>query len=267
MSDPSFQAQADAAAVYEEFFVPALFQEWAYRVADAVPLRPGDRVLDVACGTGVLARAVAARVSPGGSVAGLDMNPGMLTVAGRVAPAIAWRQGAAESLPYADASFDAVVSQFGLMFFADRQTALREMMRVLAPGGHLAVAVWGTLDDTPGYAAFVALLQRLVGDRAADALRSPFVLGNPQELSALFANAGMASAVVTTQVGTARFPTIRSWVETDVNGWLPLVQVVLDEGQREALLAEAERVLKSFVTGNGTVEFVMPAHIVTDRKA
>ncbi len=136
MSDPSFQAQADAAAVYEEFFVPALFQEWAYRVADAVPLRPGDRVLDVACGTGVLARAVAARVSPGGSVAGLDMNPGMLTVAGRVAPAIAWRQGAAESLPYADASFDAVVSQFGLMFFADRQTALREMMRVLAPGGH-----------------------------------------------------------------------------------------------------------------------------------
>ena len=267
MSDPSFQAQAEAAAVYEEFFVPALFQAWADRVADAAQLSPGKRVLDVACGTGVLARAAAARVSPGGSVAGLDVNPGMLAVAERVAPEIAWRQGTAESLPYADASFDAVVSQFGLMFFTDRQAALREMVRVLAPGGHLAVAVWGTLDATPGYAALVALLQRLVGERAADALRSPFVLGDPQELSALFANAGIASAVVTTQVGTTRFPSIRSWVETDVKGWLPLVQVVLDERQSEALLAEAERALQSFVTSNGTVEFVMPAHIVTARKA
>jgi hypothetical protein len=137
----------------------------------------------------------------------------------------------------------------------------------LAPGGHLTVAVWIALDATPGYAAFVALLQRLVGERAADALRSPLVLGDPQELPVLFAHAGMASAVVTTQAGTTRFPTIRSWVETDVKGWLLLVQVVLDEGQLEALLAEAERALKSFVTSNGTVEFVMPAPIVTARKA
>lgn len=267
MSDPSFQAQADAAAVYEAFFVPALFQGWAYRVAEAAQLSPGERVLDVACGTGVLARAAATRVSPGGSVAGLDLNPGMLAVAERVAPHLAWRQGTAEALPYVDASFDAVVSQFGLMFFTDRQAALREMMRVLAPGGRLAVAVWGALDATHGYAALVALLQRLVGERAADALRSPFILGEPQALSALFAQAGIASAVVTTQVGTARFPSIRSWVDTDVKGWLPLVHVVLDESQSEALLAEAERALQAFVTSNGTVEFVMPAHIVTARKA
>jgi ubiquinone/menaquinone biosynthesis C-methylase UbiE len=190
----------------------------------------------------------------------------MLAVAERVAPEIAWRQGAAESLPYADASFDAVVSQFGLMFFTNRQAALREMVRVLAPAGCLAVAVWGALDATPGYAALVALVQRLVGERAADALRSPFVLGDPQELAALFTNAGIASARVTPQVGTARFPSIRSWVETDVKGWLPLVQVVLDDSQSEALIAEAERALQAFVTSNGTVEFVMPAHIVTARK-
>lgn len=267
MSDASFQTQADAAAIYEEFFVPALFQQWAYRVADAAQLRPGERVLDVACGTGVLARAAAARVRPGGSVAGLDLNPAMLDVAERVAPEIAWRQGTAESLPYADASFDAVVSQFGLMFFIDRQAALREMVRVLVPGGHLAVAVWAALDATPGYAAVVALLQRLVGERAADALRSPFVLGDPENLSALFANAGIASPVVTTQVGTTRFPSIRSWIETDVKGWLPLAEVVLDERQGEALLAEAEHSLQPFVTSNGSVEFVMPAHIVTARKA
>jgi ubiquinone/menaquinone biosynthesis C-methylase UbiE len=267
MSDPSLQAQTDAAAIYEEFFVPALFQAWADRVAEAAQLSPGARVLDVACGTGVLARTAAARVRPGGSGVGLDLNPGMLAVAERVAPEIAWRQGAAEALPYADASFDAVVSQFGLMFFTDRQAALREMVRVLAPGGPLAVAVWGALAVTPGYAAVVALLQRLVGERVADALRSPFVLGDPQELAALFTNAGIASARVTTQVGPARFPSIRSWVETDVKGWLPFVQVALDERQSEALLAEAERALPVFVASSGTVEFVMPAHIVTARKA
>jgi ubiquinone/menaquinone biosynthesis C-methylase UbiE len=110
-------------------------------------------------------------------VAGVDINPGALSVAARVAPEIEWRQGAAESLPYADASFHAVVSQFGLMFFSDRQTALREMMRVLAPGGHLAVAVWGALDDTPGYAAFVACLQPFIGEQATAVVRSPFALG------------------------------------------------------------------------------------------
>jgi ubiquinone/menaquinone biosynthesis C-methylase UbiE len=268
MSDPSLQAQVDAATTWEEFCVPALgIAAWASRVADAAHLQAGDRVLDVACGTGVLARAAAARVRAGGSVAGVDINPGALSVAARVAPEIEWRQGAAESLPYADAAFHAVVSQFGLTFFADRQAALREMMRVLAPGGHLAVAVWGTLDDTPGYAAFVACLQPFIGEQATAVVRSPFALGDPRELSALFATAGMASAVVTSQRGTARFSTLRAWVQTDIKRWLRIAQVRLDEGQFAALLAEAERALRSFVTANGTVEFAMPAHIVTARKA
>src|SRR5262245_6199314 len=105
------------------------------RLADAVRIRPGERVLDVACGTGVLARQAASRVGSEGSVAGVDPSPGMLAVAKRLAPAIAWRQGTAEALPFEDGSFDAVVSQFGMMFFADRGRAIREMLRVLIPGG------------------------------------------------------------------------------------------------------------------------------------
>src|SRR5262245_61490850 len=110
------QVSRNAAEVYEEFFVPALFQEWTSRVAGAAKIQAGQRVLDVACGTGILARTVAERVGPAGSVVGLDMNEGMLAVAARKAPQIEWRQGISEALPFDGDSFEAVVSQFGLMF-------------------------------------------------------------------------------------------------------------------------------------------------------
>jgi SAM-dependent methyltransferase len=92
----------------------------------------------------------------------------MLAVARRKYPSIDWRDGRAESLPFADARFDAVLSQFGLMFFVDKVAALREMRRVLRPRGRLAVAVWDALEQSPGYAAFAALLQRLFGAATAD---------------------------------------------------------------------------------------------------
>jgi SAM-dependent methyltransferase len=247
--------------VYEEFFVPALFQEWVDRVADAADVGPGQRVLDVACGTGVLACAVAARVGPTGVAIGLDLNEGMLAVARRKAPAIEWRHGRAETLPFEDAGFDAVVSQFGLMFFVDRTAALREMRRMLRPGGRLAVAVWDALDRTPGYAALTALLQRLFGDDVADALRAPFALGEPDQLRALFIGAGMPQAQVTTHDGVARFPSLRSWVFTDVKGWT--LADMIDDAQMDLLLREAERELRRFVATDGRVEFSAPAHIVT----
>src|SRR5688500_16775452 len=127
------QVNSSAAEIYESFFVPALFQEWAGRVADTAHIQLGQRVLDVACGTGVLARAAADRAGAGGSVTGLDINEGMLAVAAQKAPHIDWRQGQAEALPFEDGTFDAVVSQFGLMFFDDRAAAIREMRRVLRP--------------------------------------------------------------------------------------------------------------------------------------
>ena len=153
MTDHTFRRELDAATGYQELLVPALMEEWAPQVADAAGIRPGDRVLDVACGTGVLTREAAIRAGPTGAVTGLDLSPEMLAVAARLSPALRWQQGSAEALPFADHSFDAVVSQFGLMFFPDPVAGLREMMRVLALGGRLAVAVWGSLADTPAYAA------------------------------------------------------------------------------------------------------------------
>jgi SAM-dependent methyltransferase len=267
MSDSDLQAQIGAAKAYEEFFVPALFGEWATRVAALAQIETGNHVLDVACGTGVLAREAASRVGPSGFVAGLDASPGMLTVAAQLAPRIEWRQGPAEALPYPDQRFDAVVSQFGLMFFADRRQALYEMHRVLKRGGHLAVAVWASLDSAPAYAAEVALVERLAGKHAADALRAPFVLGDPKELARLVVSASVVEATITTQPGVARFPSIRFMVEADLRGWLPLMGVVLTEDQIHRILQEAEHVLGAYVTAGGTMAFELAAHLVTGMKS
>jgi SAM-dependent methyltransferase len=262
-SDARLADRIGAAAAFDEIFVPALFREWAPRVAAAARIAPGERVLDVACGTGVLARAAAEIAGPSGSVTGLDIDPGMLAVAARAAPALSWREGTAQELPFADASFDAVVSQFGLMFFENRPGALREMRRVLRPGGRLAVAVWGALDDTPAYAIEADIVQRIAGEAPADALRAPFVLGDRGRLAALFAEAGIPDAVVATEPGTGRFANVRAMIEADLRGWLPLLGFRFEEPLIEEVVRAAERELAGFVAADGTVAFASPANIVT----
>ncbi|NNE35833.1 MAG: methyltransferase domain-containing protein [Rhodothermales bacterium] len=267
MEDQRLQEAIDGAEAYEELHVPALFHEWTSRVLDAAQVGSGHRVLDVACGTGVLSRAAAERVGGGGAVAGVDPNAGMLTVARRLSPGIRWKEGVAEELPGEDAGFDRVVSQFGMMFFTDRGAAVQEMLRVLVPGGRLAVAVWDSLENTPAYARAVDLLDRAAGPDAANALRAPFVMGDRAELEELLRDAGAQDIEGTTPIGRARFPSLRAMIEADLRGWLPVMGVGLEEDLILSILSEAEEELADFVTPAGQAEFASPAHIVSGRKA
>jgi len=264
LTSQSAAAVRSAAEVYDEQFVPALFRQWGPVMCDAAGIKPGQRVLDVACGTGALTLAVAERVAPGGAVTGLDANPEMLAVARRKHAAIQWRDGRAESLPFADASFDAVVSQFGLMFFDDHAAALHEMRRVLRPGGRLAVAVCDALANSPGYAALAALLEQLFGKRVADAFRAPFVLGDVRKLQAICASAGLADARVTRHQGTVRFASIDALVSTE-RACVWTLGGLLDDEQFERLRNEAQKAFTPLVDGGGMVAFAMPALVITAR--
>jgi ubiquinone/menaquinone biosynthesis C-methylase UbiE len=253
------QVAASAAEIYEQFFVPALFEAWPERVLAAADVQPGDKVLDVACGTGILARKAAEFVGPDGSVVGVDVNSGMLAVAERLGPEIEWKTGAAELLPFEDNSFVKIVSQFGLMFFEDQVKAIREMKRVVRSGGTIAVAVWDSLAATPGYAAVAEILDELFGAEAANSIQAPYSLGDKEKLRVLFVEAGLPDVTIHTKMGTARFDSIETWMYTDIKGWT-LADIIDEEGYQR-LRSYAPQKLGRFVQAGGTVDFDSPAHI------
>ena len=162
-----WQLDEGSAEAYERYLVPLLFALGAEYLIELATPSPGERVLDVACGTGIVARGAAPRVGSGGRVVGLDLNEGMLGMASKasseVRPLIEWRRGDATSMPFPDGAFDVVLCQQGLQFFPDRPAALGEMHRVLRPNGRLALSVLRSVEHNPGYGLLADALKRHVG--------------------------------------------------------------------------------------------------------
>lgn len=260
------QAELDAGRGYDALFVPALFEPWTNHLIDGLGMKSSDDVLDVACGSGILARHILSRSGGSGRIVGVDPAPGMLAAASEVEPGIEWVCGSAEALDFDDDMFDGVVSQFGMMFFQDRQKAAREMLRVNKPGGYLAVAVWDSIDNNPAYGAVIALLDRKIGSAAGDALRMPYNLGDPKAVISVFEQAGFTGINVETKTEQARFSNTRIMVEAELRGWLPLFDIHLSEDKITDVLAQSDSTLSRFVAPSGEVVFPTSAHIVTARK-
>jgi len=261
----TFQVPIEVAEVYEKQFVPALFADWAPAVADLADLGPGQNVLDVACGTGILARTAADRVGVTGSVTGLDLNPAMLTVAARVRRGIDWQQGDAQELPFADASFDRVVCQMALMFFPDRAEAVREMARVVHPGGIVTLMTPATLEVQPAWGPFVQVAARHAGPDAVGLLSTYWAAGDAVELARLLSDAGLEVIATVTREGTARFTSIDQMVTTEVES-TPLAERLTPQAYQR-IRSETREALRRFANPGGSIALPLIGHIVAARRA
>ena len=254
------RVSATAAQVYDQFFVPALFAQWVPRTLDSVAPKPGDDLLDIGTGTGAVARGALPRVGPTGSVVGLDPNGDMLTVAAAEAPGATLVQGCVEDIPFEDDEFDCVTCQFAVMFVTDRGRAVNEVVRVLRPGGRLAVSTWSSVEHSPGYAAMVDLLGAQIGAWAADALRAPFRLGTAGKLGALL-RPRFPGVAIRQYDGVARFGSLDEWLHTDIRGWTLADHI--DDDQFDRLRTHAVRRLGEFASTDGRVQFAAPALFAT----
>jgi SAM-dependent methyltransferase len=232
------------AETYERYMVPALFAPAAEHLLAVARLRPGERVLDVGTGTGIVARLAAPNVGPTGSVAGLDASSAMLSVARAMAAkeglTIDWDEGQAEALPYPDECFDQVLSQFALMFFADRHTALAEMRRVLVPGRRMALSVFAGIERHPFYMALDEAIARQLGSSAVGAI---FALGDADALSDALVQVGLREVAIEPFSITARFPNPDGFLagEIDVDtAAIPAMQG-LDPATRRELVTAIEQ--------------------------
>jgi ubiquinone/menaquinone biosynthesis C-methylase UbiE len=247
---------------YERGLVPAIFGPWSKTtVALAVPSE-GESVLDVACGTGVVTRLAAQYVGAHGRVIGLDLNAGMVEVA-RSLPtppgtSIEWKVGDALMLPFPDARFHLVYCQGGLQFVPDRLTALREMYRVLKPGGKLALMVPQSIQYCPGFAILVEKLASHIGWQAAASLRIPFTLGDGEELYSLLVNAGFQDVIIHPEVKMIRFPSPATFVQSLITGSSIASQV--DEKTTTQLITEVSLELQPFMRKN-ELSFPMGGHL------
>ena len=256
----------EAGRGYESLFVPALFEAWTKHLVDGAGVREGSHVLDVACGTGVLARNALARAGAKGRVVGADPAPGMLAAAKEIEPGIEWVLCSAEALGVDDETFDCIVSQFGMMFFQDRQKSADEMFRAMNPGGSLAIAVWRSVEHNPAYADIISVLQEQVGTAAADALRLPYSLGDAGKVTAVLESSGFTDIKIEAKTESARFPSSRQMVEAELRGWLPLFDIFLSDDEIDNVLIQSDKTLGNYADPSGEAVFPTPAHVFTARK-
>jgi len=202
MSESQLFATMTFTEIYERVLVGPLFRPFATELVTRLKPRPGDSLIDVACGTGIAARIARETLGTSARIVGVDAAPPMLAVARTVEPSIDWREGSAAALPVgAEERFTLATCHQGLQFFPDKHSAIGEMHRVLSPGGRLGVATWSAIEDIPGMRELNTVVERHVGP-IADSRHS---FGRPEALRALLVDRGFRDVAVDTFAHDVRF--------------------------------------------------------------
>ncbi len=240
-----------------------MFEPWARLLVQMLRVKPGEAVLDVACGPGVVARAAAERVGPSGRVAGCDLSEGMLGLARSKpvpegAASVAYAEAPADALPFEESVFDVVTCQQGLQFFPDRPAAAREMRRVLRPGGRVGITVWTAIENSPPFDALAAGIEEAADAELAARYRAgPYAFTDGDALQALLGGAGFEDVVVAQPTLPVTFEGGAAQIVSTL-AVTPLADAVgaMSAVQRERLVAAMTRRL-----GEGPVNSTLQANI------
>jgi len=263
MTAPHFTPEItdDFVKMHEDYFEPTIYAQWAHRVAEIAEIDLGHHILDVACGTGTLARAALLEAGLTGKVTGLDASEKMLASASKHSRKIEWRHGDAEALPFEKDQFDRVMCQFSLMFIANRVSAIKEMLRVCKPDGLVVVAIWAPMEHSKAYCTLTRLVQKYAGTNAAFKLSSPWKLGAPGVMDALLLSSGVNEYECHQRVGLVRFPSIESFVESHLRLVGEFHQ--LDKEAYAQLLRAADTELHEFMVPGGQIVAQLNANVFT----
>jgi ubiquinone/menaquinone biosynthesis C-methylase UbiE len=250
-----FQLESAGPAAYERYLVPTFFAPCAGELLATAPPRPGERVLDLACGTGIVARRASAFAGVG-QVIGVDVNPAMISVARDVPQdpvgQIEWRTSDAHHIPLEADNIDLACCQQGLQFFSDPAAVIRELRRVVAPGGRLLLAVWRQLEHNPAFGVLSDVLERQVGHPAADMMRAPFRGPSPDELRDWLTNGGFPVVSLRIAAYLVRFPSVEEFLRQEAAG-SPLAGPLGDANATSltSLIADLEESMEHFVDDQG----------------
>lgn len=253
--------QASFPEMYERWLVGPFFRPWVEIALDELAVSPRDRVLDVACGTGIVARVARERLGDAGYIVGVDLSPDMLAVARAVAPDIDWREGSAAALPLQTGEqFDVVVCQQRLQFFPDKPAAAGEMRRALAKGGRLAVATWRPDVEIP----LMRDLRRIAESRLGTIADQRHSYGNAAPLEGLLRHAGFHDVRVKTISRSIRFEDGTPFLRLNAMALVGMSAVgkATDEPERkrivEAIVSESAPVLRRYADGLGWLSSSAP---------
>ena len=273
------------AEIYEQQLVPAMFEPFARDLIQLCDIRSSDKILDVACGTGIVSRLAIDCVDiTVGKVVGIDINPVMLNMARHCSAGkdIEWTEGSAMSLPFPNESFGLVVCQQGLQFFPDRIKALREMNRVLVGAtsnrdkdnhgcGRLVLSAWTSIKDSLGFHILEQLLQEAISHEAATIMHLPHSLSDNIELISLIKAAGFNESMSKEVTKTISFPSVEEFVIGFTNGSMLASyfsdKKKVDDISWDKLLKRARSELSHLVDEyTGKLSFPLSTHVVFANK-